>query len=203
MKKIIIMLLTLILLCSCATQPDDSSVVDTPMANKGYSFSEIDILYGPGPFSVNELAEIFGEPTFLTGYHSRDGVSALCVSFKDIQFDLIANNGEELSYALTNDPPPVSDSSGFCSVEESDKSVRMKPICSWVSGEKWPLPRNMKIGDSREQLTHAYNGDMGQENTAEGQLAVAYGYGQSGYIAYIFYDDKLNSVSITWYDGNI
>ena len=206
------MLLALVLLSACAVQPggstsieslsDVSSVADNSTVDKGYSFSDVDSLYGPDAFSVNELSEIFGEPTFLGGYRFQGGAFALNVRFEDIMFDLVANNGEQLNYIIKDDSMSPS-GFGRYAITESDRSVRMKPLCSWVSGENWPLPRNMKIGDSRDKLTGAYNGDEGLENTAEGQLSVSYDYGQSGYISYIFYNDKLESVSITWYDAEV
>jgi len=216
---VIVVSLALLLLSACVTEPNNSnsneslsessavlaSIISSEdvssSTSKKYSFSEIDTLYGPDAFSVNDLAKIFGEPEFIGGYRWGDGAYAINVRFEDIQFDLVANNGEKLNFIVKDDN--ASYDFRKYTVTESDKSVRMKPLISWISSNKWSLPRGMKIGDSRSKLTVAYNGDTGQENAAEGQLSVSYNYGESGHIAYIFYDDKLDSVSIMWYDINL
>jgi len=216
MKKIFILLLMLVLLSACTVHPigstsiksssasskTSSSMPDNSPVDKAYSFSEVDALYGPGPFSLNDLAKIFGEPESIYGYRFDGGAFAINIQFNDVVFDLVANNGEKLNLIKDDSKPP-----NYFIVTESDKSVRMKPLNSCIIGGKWTLPRNMKIGDSRDKLTKAYNGDTGQENTDEGELEVSYDYGQSGKIAYTFLtyepDAGLVSVAITWYDSKI
>ena len=83
MKKVFLLLFILFLLTSCVTTPPDSNVPSessvptsgqAAVSGEPYSFSEVNALFGSGPFSVNELTEIFGKPAFVDGYYSeRDG----------------------------------------------------------------------------------------------------------------------------------
>lgn len=232
MKKIIVLLLIITLLSACETQPNGSAptessnpaveascvpqtpnpsptelndlAVESPSPNKRYSFSEVDPLYGPDSFSVDELTKIFGEPTFLIGYCFQNYAFALNVRFEGVMFDFVANNGEVLSYALAHDPQTLPYGSDMYVVSESDKAVCMNPLCTRIRSEIWPLPRNMKIGDSLDKLYDAYDGDKGRKEIAEGSLMVFYDYGETGHIVYIFSDEgedsTLAEVSITWYD---
>ena len=209
MKKIVIILLALTLLSSCTSSKTSSSnisaIIENSSSKKTYSFSEVDVLFGLGSFSVNDLVKVFGEPSFIDGYRWDGGAFAVNVQFNDIVFDLVANKGEELNF-IVKDDLATSGSYGRYTVTESDKSVRMKPLNSCIIGKNWPLPRNIKIGDSRNKLTNAYNGDKGKKEILGGELTIFYDYGQSGNIAYVFSISKptvLDRVEIMWYDSNI
>lgn len=219
MKKHIIWISLVLLLSSCTSTStegvptsdqtiisSDPSVVtsdQTVVSTEPYSFSEVNPLFGPGPFSVNELVEIFGEPTLLSGhYNGENNFFVVSAVFEDVMFDLAANNGENLNF-MKNDTSPST--SNRYEVTDSDREVRMKPQIISVSGGNWELPRKIKLGDSRETLYEAYDGNKGKEQTAQGQFLVSYDYGESGRIIYHFYTDaidKLVQVTIEWYDSH-
>jgi hypothetical protein len=220
MKKIIVMLLALLLLSSCVSQPngstptgsDISASEQTVVSTEPYSFSEVNTLFGPGPFSVNELAEVFGEPTFIGGYYSEkdgeNGFFVLNALFKDVIIDLAANNGEKLNFIVKDDSKsPISYDK--YQVTNSDREVRMKPQTISIFGGNWELPRKMNFGDSINELYNAYNGNKGKESITQGQFMVFYNYGESGRITYEFGTDaiddtiyKLEQVTIEWYDAH-
>ena len=222
------MLLVFLLLSSCASQPNsftltgsavstlEQTAVSTEppfMDNEPYSFSEVNTLFGPGPFSVNELAKIFGEPNFISGYYSEEdgenGFFVLNATFENIMFDLEANNGEKLNFIIKDDSEsPIS--YGRYEVTDSDKEVQMKPRSTSVLGGNWALPRKINFGDSIEAIYKAYNGNKGKErDDGQGQFTVSYDYGESGRITYEFdfnseytdVIDELKGVSIEWYDA--
>lgn len=214
MKKTILLFLALLLLLlpSCvATRPNDvvsseSTSDQSIVCDEPYSFSEVNPVFGPGPFSVNELADIFGEPTFVGGYYNeKKGCFGLNVLFNDVMYDFEANNGEELNF-IVNDNPNPSISYDKYKVTSSDLDVQMKPRIVGVFGGNWELPRGIHFGCSREELYNAYNGNKGKERTAQGQFEVSYNYGETGRITYSFYDeegkiDELADFAIEWYDA--
>ena len=217
--------MALLLLSACApplnvstsTQPSISTSSQTAVStepsltdnvyleNEPYSFSEVNPLFGPGPFSVNELAKIFGVPDFIGGYFSEEGGEngffVLNARFENIMFDLAANNGEELNFIIKNDS--VIGGYDKYEVTDSDKEVRMKPQVIGVWGGNWALPRKMNFGDSIEALYNAYNGNKGKEKVVEGRFMVSYDYGESGRITYEFDENiyTLEQVTIEWYNA--
>jgi hypothetical protein len=219
MKVIIVLLLALLLLSSCVSQPngstptksDISASEQTIVTTEPYSFSEVNTLFGPGPFSVNELAKVFGEPTFIDGYYSekdgKNGFFILSALYKDIYIVLAANNGEKLNFIVKDDSKSPTSYDKY-QITNSDREVRMKPQAISIFGGNWDLPRKMKFGDSINVLYDAYNGNKGKERIAQGQFMVSYNYGESGRITYEFGTDaidssnKLEGVSIEWYDAH-
>lgn len=195
---------------SFQTESEKSTSEQNIISIEPYSFSDVNTPFGPGPFSVNELTEIFGEPTFVGGYYSEEdgenGFFVLCVLYKDVKVDLAANNGEKLNFIVKDDSKsPIS--YDRYQVTNSDKEVRMKPQIISIFGGDWVLPRKMNFGDSIELLYNAYNGNKGKERIAQGQLLISYKYGDSGTITYVFGIDevedtfyKLEQVTIEWYN---
>lgn len=221
MKKIIVLLFALLLLSSCVSQSNvsisgesissesvsfESSISvseQSSISAKSYSFSEVNPMFGPGPFSVNELAQVFGEPTFLDGYYSeRNKCFVLYAAFSEnIYVELAANNGEKLSYTESTS------SYKTYQVSDSDRYVRMKLLSIDIVGGNWELPRNIKFGDSINALFAAYNGDEGEQSFSEGSFMVSYNYGESGCITYAFETEEIDSsnrlmaVVIEWYNA--
>jgi hypothetical protein len=75
-----------------------------------YSFAGIDPALGPGPFSVNELSEIYGPPEALAAKRVSvsSGSFAITAYFADVGFELVAGIGD-LSFATEEnmgDAPP-------------------------------------------------------------------------------------------------
>ena len=218
--KLVILLLSIfgVLLSSCGVPYNDSEFIETnnPIHDQAvvsiepYSFSEINTIFGPAAFSANELATIFGNPNFISGYYSEkngeDGFFVLSVKFEDIIFDLAANNGEELNFIYKVDS--IFDSVEY-EVADSDKDVKMKPRSTGIFCEDWELPRSIKLGDSVNAIYNAYDGNKGKGRFAQGQFMVSYDYGESGRVTYMFSSDhiedincKLSQVFIEWYDAN-
>lgn len=179
---------------------DTVFVMDEP-----YSFSEVDPSLGPGPFSVNELSEIFGEPSWINGYYDDKnngiGYYVISVMFKDVMFDLVANNGEELNLISAGD--------GIYTVPDSAMDIPMKTKYTSVSNGDLALPRRIKLGDSIDALYLAYNGNRGDERSAQGELLISYAYGESDSIIYHFNGastdgviGELEQVTVEWYNDN-
>ena len=172
------------------------------LMNEPYSFSEVDSVLGPGPFSVNKLSEIFGEPTSVYGYYSNDGFGVISVMFEDVMFDLTANHGEKLNLEPT-------ENSRYYKVPDSAMDIQMEVHYSGIFNGNWRLPRGIKLGDSIESLYNVYNGNRGQERSAQGEFLVSYKYGESGSIIYHFDDTNadgvisgIKQVTIEWYSTN-
>ena len=216
MKRILMQILLFLLLPSCMFQPNVSGSNESSASNSNqpvistepYSFSEVNTLFGPGPFSANELVEIFGEPTFVGGYYygeraGKSGFFVLSTQFENIMFDLAANNGEKLNF-ITKDSSFFTSGYDKYEVTDSDKDVRMKTQIVSVFGGDWALPRKMKFGDSIDILYEAYNGNRGKEREAQGLFLVSYDYGESGRITYGFHDTTYNleRFTIEWYDAH-
>ncbi len=109
-------------------------------------------------------------------------------------------DGQKLSFI--NDTSPSA--SNRYEVTDSDRDVRMNPQIVSVSGGIWELPRKIKLGDSKETLYEAYDGNKGKERTTQGQFLISYDYGESGRIIYHFYTDAMDElvqVTIEWYDS--
>lgn len=217
MKIVIVLLLTLLLLSSCVSQPNISTptVSEIPTSEESivptepYSFSEVNSLFGPGPFSVNELVKVFGKPTSLYGYYSeadsKNGYFGLFVTYKDIYIDLAANNGEKLNFIIKDDSKPLYSYERY-QVTDSDRDVRMKLRSISICVENFELPRNIKLGCSINELYDAYNGNQGKKSFCEHLSLISYKYGESGCITYCFDTESIYStnelveVLIEWYD---
>ncbi|MDO5149906.1 MAG: hypothetical protein Q4D76_10980 [Oscillospiraceae bacterium] len=172
------------------------------LMNEPYLFSEVDSVLGPGPFSVNKLSEIFGEPISVYGYYSSDGFGVISIMFEDVMFDLTANHGEKLDLEPTED-------SRYYKVPNSAMDIQMEVQYSCVFNGNCRLPRGIKLGDSIESLYNAYNGNRGKERSAQGEFLVSYKYGESGSIIYHFDDTNsdgvtsgIKQVTIEWYSMN-
>jgi hypothetical protein len=214
MKVIIVLLLALLLLSSCVSQNNSSTPTESDISvseqiivsKEPYSFSEVNTLFGPGPFSVNELAKVFGEPYSIGGYYSEKGYFVLSVGYNDMCIELAANNGEKLNFIVKdNSASPIS--TDKYQVSNSDRDVRMKPRFIYISGGNFELPRKIKFGNSINDLYNAYNGNKGKQCIDEGSFLVSYNYGESGSITYAFETEeidssnKLKEVMIEWYDA--
>ena len=186
------------------------------LKNEPYSFSEVDPLFGPGPFSVNDLAETFGEPEFIGAYYvgeddyyvegeDEDGYFEMWVQFKDITVSFRDKSRDQFHFILQDDPNPDV-AYGVYEATDADREVRLKPQSITVFGKNWPLPRNLKIGDSINTLYEAYDGNKGRERTAQGQFMISYDYEEDGRITYLFNTDVIDenlyitAFSIEWYD---
>lgn len=211
MKKIILLnLIIIFFLSACGIDSEFSLIKDennikSSIMNEPYPFSEVNELLGPEAFSVNELSEIFGEPSCIYGYYynsnSENGYYLISTIFKDVMFDLVVNNSDELNL--------ISTGGNIYKVSDSAMDIKMKPKYVSVSNGDWTLPRGIKLGDSIDSLYNAYNGNKGTERFAQGELLISYDYGESGSIIYHFADTSmdgvisgLRQVTIEWYNDS-
>lgn len=183
-----------------------------------FSYSEIDGKFGPGPFSVNELAAVFGKPVKLFGtIHSlSSGHFALIAEFEGISFVLVSRD-EGLSFDTEDNFNTEWPESPEFSVTPQDKNVKIKPFVTKITSDKIDFIRGIKIGDSKEKVIAAYDGYAGWEYERMTQRLI-YAYrpdeiikytddeifniaSQTGDVAYTFSDSKLIEISVFWYDG--
>jgi hypothetical protein len=183
----------------------ENSVIDNNFQiDKSYSFSEIDLLSNNVQFSVNELSRIFGEPLYIYGYYNDKNADyeycIISVMFEDAMFDLTCDNDEELNLI------PISESE-YYKLPNSSKDIQMKPKCMSIISGDWTLSYGIKLGDSKEKVYNAYNGNKGIERQAQGMLLISYNYGEYGSITYHFNDtcensiiSKLYQITIEWHN---
>ena len=83
----------------------------------------------------------------------------------------------------------------------------MKPKCMSIISGDWTLSYGIKLGDSKEKVYNAYNGNKGIERQAQGMLLISYNYGEYGSITYHFNDtcensiiSKLYQITIEWHN---
>ena len=193
----------------------------TPESKKVFSFSEIDKKFGPGPFSVNDLSSVFGKPVKLNGavYSESSADFALSVAFEGVSFDLVTQD-DKLSF-VNNDNFDRVNNGGENSfpVKEQDKNIKIEPFYTTITGSQWIFTRNIKIGDTKEKVISAYGGYTGDVSEDEGKTIISYAYrpdvikkssseddgfdieSQTGGVGYVFSNDKLIAIHISWYDG--
>ena len=194
------------------TSTEEATTVEEE--SKVFSYAEIDSKFGPGPFSVNELSAIFGEPVKLFGrIYSLNGDVALIAEFEGISFDLVTGDGEvSFSYDQVheNEQP----------VTPQDRDVKIEPFMTKITGDRIEFIRGIKIGDSKEKVIAAYDGYAGSEREYEGFIQLFYDYrpdevivntgeeddewdvfARTGNVIYWFKENKLVEICITWYNG--
>jgi len=166
---------------------------------RGYAIpiSDIDPLLGPGPFTLAELAERFGEPAELS--FSGTTISGTTVvacyqgetekGWNNIWFELVLDRHYT---QYDNDPQKI------------DRSLSMEVLWTHVHDGDFPLPRGIRLGDSYKKVRkaypetpywggHRYTGDASLFYIFEGAAPDECG------IWYEFYDgETLRSVSIKW-----
>ncbi|MDR0271769.1 MAG: hypothetical protein LBI27_00420 [Clostridiales bacterium] len=190
-----------------------------------FSYSEVDSVFGPGPFSVNGLTEIFGEPIRAFGvvHYTMNYHVAIILEFEGVTFHLVENWDPELSFnneendELVYNAPygEFLDINNF-TLSDFDREVLIKPYSTTITGNAWTLPRGIQIGDSFEQVREAYNHTHAILREAEAWIYYEYrpdiiehltddewfnAESQTGGICYHFEDDSLNEISIFWYNG--
>ncbi len=205
MKNIFILILTLILFTSCQENSDKSSLKESVISTSNQndiidkSFFEDNSLLEDNLFSVNELSEIFGEPSFIDGYYNeKSEYYVISVMFKDVKFDLVANNDEELNFI------PIKDSI-YYEVPDSALDIKLKLQYASIFSGDWSLPKGLKIGDSIEMLYNAYNEKSNNERFVQGEFLVSYNYGEFGNIVYHFDENKINGIkqaTISFYQND-
>jgi len=201
---------------------DESTEEETTLEaeeSKVFSYSEIDSKFGPGPFSVNELAAVFGEPTKLFGtiYSMSSGHFALIAEFEGISFDLVSRD-EGLSFDTEDNFNTLWPEAPEFPVMSQDKALKIKPHIVTITSDKIAFARGIKIGDSKEKVIAAYDGCAGDEREHEGITQLFYTYrldetieytddeifnkaSQTGTINYWFEVDKLIEIHVSWYNG--
>ena len=156
--------------------------------------SEIDPIFGPGPFSLNELAERFGEPVELSMKPETDQIATLTGCYQNdsdnIWFTLILDT-DQTWYEI--DP------------EKVDRALPMEAYQTHVHGGDFPLPRGICLGDSFKKVRKAYpETPYRGGHSYDGSAELFYRYegaapGEYG-ICYQFGNDRLGYVTITWLD---
>ncbi|MCL2495085.1 MAG: hypothetical protein FWE98_05450 [Oscillospiraceae bacterium] len=186
---------------------------------KVFSYSEIDSKFGPGPFSVNELVAVFGEPVKLFGtiFSISSGHFALIAAFEGVSFDLVSRD-EGLSFDTEENYTMEWREAPEFPVTSRDKIVRIKPYSTKITDNKIDFIRGIKIGDSKEKVIAAYGGFAGSERESEGITRLFYAYrpdeiieytddeifniaSQTGSVFYSFSNGKLIEINVYWYDG--
>ena len=214
MKKVAALCLSVALLClfGCASTPEKHPDDDHPYWIEkfsppgttpegetvpwpnAYPISEIDPILGPGPFSLNELEERFGEPVEIYGYPETDEIVTLIwYSADNDWFTLIPDTDQ-----LWNDVDP-----------EIDRSLPMEVYQTLVVESDFPLPRGIALGDSIEKVRVAYPGAPywgNIYNDGSAELFYLYdgaGPGEYG-IWYYFENNRLRcaTIKIKWRDLN-
>ena len=179
------------------------------LASEPYSFTEVSSQFHYDLVSVNELAKIYGEPVSVGASHveaknGKPDYFILTVEFEGITFELKPTSEDELKLKLKEkdektyyQPPETYE------ITEADMNIRLKPQMLFIDGEKWELPRKIKIGCSEEMLFEAYNGNKGRERFAQGLTMYSYDYGETGRITYGFeyFSEELSYFLIEWYDA--
>jgi len=177
-----------------------------------YFFSEINEALGPGPFSVNSLSDNYKfVQAFGVGYNHN--YNAIVAEYDGVCFYLVNNWGGDLSFekgVIISETVPLSD---------EDKDVFIKPYLTIVTGDEITLPRNIKMGDSRQRITNLYDGDTGYLGWGHNEIyRLEYWYrpeiievytdnerfnfeSQIGSVSYYFENDALIKVEIRWFSG--
>jgi hypothetical protein len=140
------------------SQEMESAVAAAPPIQKSgqyYSYAGIDPRLGPGPFSVNDLIELYGEPESLIGKRISFSCSfGIIARFKDVKYNLVSRTGE-LSF------DPYANSKTKFKPTEADLDLRMYPYWTIIFGGDFILPGGIYIGGDRESVVGAYAGDEG------------------------------------------
>ena len=210
MKKFVVPALMAVLLClfGCGQTYDWQSESFSPpgttpegetVALLSYTIplSDIDPFFGPGPFTLAELAERFGEPVELTFSGTMISVATVTACYQretgkgwnNIWFELVLDR----PYTQYDDDP-----------QKVDRSLPMEVLWTHIHDGDFPLPRGIRLGDSYKEVRkaypetpywggHRYTGDASLFYIFEGAAPDDCG------IWYEFYDgETLGSVSIKW-----
>ena len=171
--------------------------------------SRINPIFGPGPFSVNELEERFGkiEPLFVRGEHDgpggRYGGALLQVRFQPDY----AHAPLEIEFLLFIDTDQTLDE---IDVKQIDRSQPMKVYKTFITEGDWvsALPWGIRPGDSYREVLKAYPEKPYSDNfltREEFDLEVCYvnqGEAPGMYdIWYTFNYEGLSIVTIKWQDS--
>ena len=164
-------------------QPKQSPVPTTTQAppKTPKALLEFDPAIGPGPISVNKLADRFGEPS-LPGFprHLSRGAT-LVVICEGIQLELIAP-----------------DASWYYEPELVDRALPMKLYSAIVTGGHFTLPRGIRIGDSMEKVRSAYPDPPNAEpETSDGGIRLVYRHLNYD-LGYTFNGGHLTYLLVTW-----
>jgi hypothetical protein len=152
--------------------------------------SELDPILGPGPFSLDELAQRFGEPAGLSASPAAGWIVTLNVSYEGFWFDLILDTDQ-----------PFYD----IDLKQVDRALPMEVYQTTVMGGEFPMPRGIRLGDSYEAVRAAYPETPHRgHGLDDGAAELFYRYegaapGEYG-IWYYFENDRLNYATIKWLD---
>ena len=203
MKKFCLFALAILLLglCGCGestpehfsppgTTPDGETVPWPDTA----PISEINPILGPGPFSLDELAQRFGEPVELSANPATGWIVTLTACYQsdtdNIWFELILGTDQPW-YDV--DP------------EQVDRALPTEVYQTHVHGGDFPLPRGIRLGDSIAEVRAAYPGaPYWGSISGDGSAELFYRYegaapGEYG-IWYYFGNNRLNYVTVKWSD---
>jgi len=159
-----------------------------------YPKSELDSIPGPGPFTLNELAERFGEPEGLHAFPANGWTVMLTAAFEGIAFDLYVD--EDVPWY------------GY-KPEEADRTQPMEVHATIVESADFPLPRGIRLGDSIGDVRASYP-DSPYEGSIydDGSASLLYRYGshvsaQTGTtyhfgVTYEFEQERLTRARIEW-----
>ena len=222
MKKLLcLVLLLLVMFCGCLNVlpsfgfADEYQWDDNQAEGQGkiYLYSEISPYFGPGPFSVNSLAEIYGAPQMAYGtlISAASGQIGIRVFFGDVDFELTADyRDDRLSFSYEDVLDGPDDGGDYrMPLEISDERTLLYPSRTTITGNSQALPRGIQIGCDRQTVVYAYDGDMGEAWESEGRLLVSYAYspdgtnnnpGKTGDIVFYFQNDQLFQATISWYN---
>lgn len=179
------------------------------LPSEPYSFTEVNSRFHYDLISVKELGKIYGEPVSVGASHieakkGKPDYFILTVEFEGITFELEPTSEDELQLKLkAKDERTYYQSPETYEITEADMNIRLKPQMLFIDGEKWELPRKIKMGCSEDSLFEAYNGNKGRERFAQGLTMYSYDYGETGRITYGFeyFSGELSYFLIEWYDA--
>jgi len=196
------MVIALLGLCGCGKSGPESIPpitttfeVETIPWTDTIPLSEIDPIFGPGPFSIDDLTERFGELVWGLSLEHENGWIYTRVNYAGFYFTLILDTDQPFDEI---DP------------EQIDRMQPMDVYMTTVGIEGFPLPRGIRLNDSYEKVREAYpetpyGGWIDWDETHTISYATLFYLfegavpGECG-ISYYFKDDRLEQVSFNWLD---
>jgi hypothetical protein len=172
-----------------------------PLARRNglYSHANIAAGLGPGPFSLNDLIERYGEPEEVSWRIVGNiyGDFGIVTRFSGISFELVTNLSKMSSFGDSRD---VDSLTTYRDWTEDDKALGLYPHRTIISDPWIVLPGGVHIGMSKTAVIQAYDGDGGKDMIGGNRLV----YLRAPYLEGVEHDgnaDNFATARITyWFD---